>query len=107
MLVPLVLHAVGVAFVFAPGTVAILQGVPQEHAGTASGLLQMDQQIGGALGIAAITSIYAFTAISGRFASGLPTAFVGGGLIALIAALIAWKHIAVPHGLGARMEAPS
>lgn len=107
VLVPLVLHAVGVAFVFAPGTVAILQGVPQEHAGTASGLLQMDQQIGGALGIAAITSIYAFTAISGRFASGLPTAFVGGGLIALIAALIAWKHIAVPHGLGARMEAPS
>lgn len=46
VLIPPVIHAIGIAFIFAPGTVAILQGVPEEHTGTASGLLQMDQQIG-------------------------------------------------------------
>jgi EmrB/QacA subfamily drug resistance transporter len=93
VLVPLLIHAAGIAFIFAPGTVAILHGVPEEHAGTASGLLQMDQQIGGALGIAAITSIYAFAAVSGRFAAGLPAAFAGGAVIALVAAVIAWRSI--------------
>jgi predicted MFS family arabinose efflux permease len=58
VLIPLLVHAVGIALVFAPGTVAIMHGVLDEHAGSASGLLQMDQQIGGAVGIAVITSIY-------------------------------------------------
>jgi MFS family permease len=90
VLIPLLIHAVGIAFIFAPGTVAILHGVPEEHAGTASGLLQMDQQIGGALGIAAITSIYAFAATPGQFAPGLPTAFNAAALVAIAAAVIAW-----------------
>jgi EmrB/QacA subfamily drug resistance transporter len=89
VLVPLLIHAVGIAFIFAPATVAILDGVPKAQAGAASGLLQMDQQIGGALGIAAITSIYAFAAAPGRFASGLPAAFTGGAVIAGVAAVIA------------------
>jgi EmrB/QacA subfamily drug resistance transporter len=89
VLIPLLIHAVGVALIFAPGTVAIMHGVPQEHAGTAAGLLQMDQQIGGAIGIAAITSIYAFAATHGKFESGLPAAFVGGAVIAAVAAIIA------------------
>jgi EmrB/QacA subfamily drug resistance transporter len=91
VLIPLIVHAAGIALVFAPGTVAIMQGVPKAQAGAASGLLQMDQQIGGALGIAAITSIYAFAATPGQYASGLPAAFSGGALIALAAMLIAWK----------------
>lgn len=93
VLVPLLIHAVGIAVIFAPGTVAILHGVPEEHAGTASGLLQMDQQIGGALGIAAITSIYALAGVPGRFALGLPAAFCGGVVLALAAAVIAWRSI--------------
>jgi nitrate/nitrite transporter NarK len=93
VLIPLLIHAVGIAFVFAPGSVAIMHGVPEEHAGTASGLLQMDQQIGGAVGIAVITSIYALAAVPERFVSGLPLAFVGGALVALIAAIFAWRGI--------------
>lgn len=89
VLVPLLIHAVGIALIFAPGTVAIMRGVPEAHAGAASGLLQMDQQIGGAIGIAAITSMYAFTAVPDRFASGLPAAFLGAALIAALAAAIA------------------
>ena len=81
----------GIALVFAPGTMAVMHGVPDAHAGAASGLLQMDQQIGGALGIAVITSIYALAAVPGQHVSGLPAAFTGGALLALVAAVIAWR----------------
>jgi len=94
VLTPLLIHAVGIALVFAPGTVAIMHGVPAEHAGAASGLLQMDQQIGGALGIAVIASVYSLAAVPGQYVSGLPAAFGVGGLIALVAAAIAWRSVA-------------
>lgn len=90
VLVPLVLHAIGIALVFAPGTVAIMHGVPDAHAGAASGLLQMDQQIGGALGIAVITSIYAVAVEPRQYVSGLPAAFGAGAVIALVSSVVAW-----------------
>jgi EmrB/QacA subfamily drug resistance transporter len=90
ILLPLLVHAVGIALVFAPGTVAIMHGVAPQHAGAASGMLQMDQQIGGALGIAVMTSIYAFSAAPGSYVSGLPAAFGGGAVIALAAGAVAW-----------------
>jgi EmrB/QacA subfamily drug resistance transporter len=93
VLVALLIHAVGIALIFAPGTVAIMEGVPKEHAGTASGLLQMDQQIGGALGIAVMTAIYAFSSVPGAFAAGLPEAFMGGAILAVLAAIVAWRAV--------------
>lgn len=89
VLVPMIVHAVGIALVFAPGTVTILQDVPQEHAGVASGLLQMDQQIGGALGIAVIAAVYAGGAVPGEFTAGLGAAFALAAAIALLAAVVA------------------
>jgi hypothetical protein len=88
-LLPLLVHACGVALIFAPGTVAIMHGVPDDQAGAASGLLQMDQQIGGALGIAIIGAIYSLGAKPGLFIPGLSTAFAAGGFIALLTAAIA------------------
>lgn len=96
VLAPLLIHAVGIGLVFAPGTVAIMQGVPAAHAGAMSGLLQMDQQIGGALGIAVITSVYTLAAVPGQFASGLATAFGSAAAVALVAALVAWKLVHSP-----------
>lgn len=93
ILLPLLIHAIGIAFVFAPGTVAIMDGIPAGHAGAASGLLQMDQQIGGALGIAIITSIYTFAVKPGEYVSGFPAAFGAGAVIAVIAAIIAWRTV--------------
>lgn len=93
VLIPLLIHAVGVALVFAPGTLAIMPGVPHEHAGAASGLLQMDQQIGGALGIAVITSIYTLASVPECYVSGLPAAFGSGAVIAVVAAVIAWLSV--------------
>jgi EmrB/QacA subfamily drug resistance transporter len=86
---PLVMHAVGIALVFAPGTVAILHEVPAHQSGAASGLLQMDQQIGGALGIAAIAAVYALGSQPGAFVPGIRDAFYAAAAIAVIAALLA------------------
>ncbi len=87
VLVPLLIHAAGIALVFAPGTVAIMRGVPDAQAGAASGLLQMDQQIGGALGIAMIASVYAAGVQPGQFVPGLAAAFVVAGFIAIACAV--------------------
>lgn len=91
VLLPLLLHAIGVALVFAPGTVAIMHGVADEDAGSASGLLQMDQQIGGALGIAIVTAIYAAGSDADNFVAGMPAAFIGAGVIAGMAAVVAMR----------------
>ncbi len=88
VVVPMIVHAIGIALVFVPGTVAIMDGVPDEHAGAASGLLQMDQQIGGALGIAIIAAVYAGEAVPDDFSAGLGAAFVVGAVIALLATLV-------------------
>lgn len=93
VLFPLLIHAAGIALVFAPGTVTIMAGVPDHHAGAASGLLQMDQQIGGALGIAIIASIYALVADPAHFAGGLPVAFIAAAVIAALASVLAWLGI--------------
>jgi hypothetical protein len=67
-----------------------MEGVPVDHAGAASGLLQMDQLIGGALGSVVITEIYTLAVEPGRYVSGLPAAFGAGAAIAFLAAVIAW-----------------
>ena len=48
---------VGLAFVFIPLSLAALSGVDEKIAGVASGLLNTSQQIGGALGVAIISTI--------------------------------------------------
>jgi EmrB/QacA subfamily drug resistance transporter len=48
---------VGLAFVFIPLSLAALSGVADRIAGVASGLLNTSQQIGGALGVAIISTI--------------------------------------------------
>jgi EmrB/QacA subfamily drug resistance transporter len=52
-----VLSAIGLAFTFIPLTIAALMGVQESDAGVASGLLNTTQQIGGAVGLAAASTI--------------------------------------------------
>ena len=49
--------AVGLAFTFVPMTIAALMGVEAADAGVASGLLNTSQQVGGAIGLAAVSTI--------------------------------------------------
>jgi EmrB/QacA subfamily drug resistance transporter len=51
------LIAVGIGFSFVPISIAALAGVQPHEAGLASGLINTSQQIGGALGIAALSTI--------------------------------------------------
>jgi EmrB/QacA subfamily drug resistance transporter len=69
----------GIGFSFVPISIAALAGVQASEAGLASGLINTTQQIGGALGIAALSTI-ATTRTEDALASGtlLPSALVHG-----------------------------
>ena len=91
-----VLGGTGLGFSFVPVTIASLAGVERADAGVASGLVNTSRQIGGAIGLAAISTIAASAAASYAHAhgvsaasaaatvSGFQTAFVvlGGLLVA-------------------------
>jgi predicted MFS family arabinose efflux permease len=73
---PMVLNGIAAGLVFLPATSGVLAGVAPEHAGSASGLLQTFQQLGGAIGLAVIVSVYAAGAVPGRFLPGADHAFL-------------------------------
>ena len=85
--------AVGMAFAFVSISIAALAGVPEKDAGLASGLINTSQQIGGALGIAVLSSVAiaqsndaaaAGDAVPQALTSGFQAAFwVGAGIAAV------------------------
>jgi len=79
----------GIGFSFVPITIAALAGVQAAEAGLASGLINTSQQIGGALGIAALSTI-ATTRTSDAVSTGsaVPTALVDGFTGAFLAGAI-------------------
>jgi MFS family permease len=92
------LIGVGLGFSFVPISIAALAGVQPSEAGLASGLINTSQQIGGALGIAALSSIATSTTsdqlstgTSPAFAltNGFQDAFVAGALVAFVGILVA------------------
>ena len=54
---PSLLAAVGLGFVFVPQTIAAVAGVAERDSGLASGLINTSQQVGGALGLAVLSTI--------------------------------------------------
>src|SRR5712691_4033428 len=92
------LVAVGLGFSFVPISIAALAGVPAAEAGLASGLINTSQQIGGALGIAALSAIATSTtsnqiasgsAVTVALTDGFQAAFIGAAAIALVGILVA------------------
>src|SRR6266545_4514179 len=83
------LIGIGIGFAFVPISIAALAGVEAAEAGLASGLINTSQQIGGALGIAALSTI-ATSRTDDAVAAGtaLPTALVDGFTAAFIAGVI-------------------
>ena len=94
--------ALGIGFSFVPISIAALAGVAPAEAGLASGLINTSQQIGGALGIAALSTI-ATTRTDDALASGSSLhvalvdgfrgAFLAGVVIAAIGILAAFVLI--------------
>jgi MFS family permease len=80
------LIGIGIGFSFVPISIAALAGVQAAEAGLASGLINTSQQIGGALGIAALSTI-ATSQTESSVASGeaLPLALVDGFTAAFVA----------------------
>ena len=68
---------IGLGFSFIPVTIASLDGVSDAQAGLASGLINTTQQIGGAIGVSLLTTVYArdFPANPREL---LPSTFIGG-----------------------------
>jgi EmrB/QacA subfamily drug resistance transporter len=83
------LIGVGIGFSFVPISIAALAGVEASEAGLASGLINTSQQIGGALGIAALSTI-ATSQTDDAVASGtaLPLALVDGFTAAFLAGVV-------------------
>jgi EmrB/QacA subfamily drug resistance transporter len=80
------LIGVGIGFSFVPISIAALAGVQPAEAGLASGLINTSQQIGGALGIAALSTIATSqTETAVGTGSALPVALVDGFTAAFLA----------------------
>jgi EmrB/QacA subfamily drug resistance transporter len=96
------LVAIGIGFSFVPISIAALAGVQASEAGLASGLINTSQQIGGALGIAALSTIATSRtndALAGGSArpdalvDGFTAAFFAGVGIAAVGILVALTFI--------------
>jgi EmrB/QacA subfamily drug resistance transporter len=92
------LSGLGIGFSFVPISIAALAGVQPAEAGLASGLFNTSQQIGGALGIAALstiasshtdTAVASGTALPVALVDGFNAAFTAGVVIAALGILAA------------------
>jgi EmrB/QacA subfamily drug resistance transporter len=89
---PSVLAAIGLGFGFVTSTIAAVSGVQEHEQGLASGLINTSQQIGGALGLAVLSTIatsqthHAMTSgtstVPSALTEGFQSAFLGGAVIA-------------------------
>ena len=100
----LIVTGIGLGLTFVPVTIAALQGVSPVDAGIASGLINTTRQIGGAVGIAAVTTIAATvtaddTGVTSAEAltHGFHAAFYVLAAIALLGALTAAAFLGRPR----------
>jgi hypothetical protein len=77
--------------------VAILADVEPEHAGAASGLLQTMQQLGGAIGLAVIVSVYASGGVPGQVVPGAQAAFLTSMAFSIVAFTISMVVMRSPR----------
>lgn len=98
---PSLVAAVGLGFAFVPQTIAAVSGVAERDSGLASGLINTSQQVGGALGLALLSTIAfpqiddAISAAGGAppsaavLTDGYADAFMVGAVVALIGVVVA------------------
>jgi predicted MFS family arabinose efflux permease len=91
---PSLLAAIGLGFGFVASTIAAVSGVGEREQGLASGLINTSQQIGGALGLAVLSTIATSRTnhvlasgtsnLPGALTDGFQRAFLGGAAIAAL-----------------------
>jgi EmrB/QacA subfamily drug resistance transporter len=95
----LLLNAVGLGLALVPAAVVAVHGLADEHQGLASGLLSASQQLGGAVGMAALVSVAlgtfrdqvsAGTAVPAASLDAFHTGHVAAAALLVVAAVGAW-----------------
>jgi EmrB/QacA subfamily drug resistance transporter len=91
---PSLFAAAGLGFAFVTTTIAAVSGVEESEAGLASGLINTSQQIGGALGLAVLSTVATSrtedvmssgaSSLDNGLTEGFQTAFLGGAGFALL-----------------------
>jgi EmrB/QacA subfamily drug resistance transporter len=91
---PSLLAAIGLGIGFVSTTIAAVSGVEEHEQGLASGLINTSQQIGGALGLAVLSTIATSrtdhvlatgaSSMPGALTEGFQSAFLGGAVIAAL-----------------------
>jgi EmrB/QacA subfamily drug resistance transporter len=100
----MLLLGVGASFAFMAVILASTAGVPEGEAGLASGLVNTSQQMGGALGLAALAAVAAtytagidgFRTSVAALNSGYHAAFLAGAGLVVLGALIAAAKLRLP-----------
>jgi EmrB/QacA subfamily drug resistance transporter len=113
VLAPSVIVAVGLGFAFVPLTILAVSGVSDQDAGLASGLINTSQQVGGAIGLAILSTVAAsrtndlvkaahgaHSALPNALTSGFSHAFAVGAGFAVAGIVIALLFVA-GHDRGA------
>jgi EmrB/QacA subfamily drug resistance transporter len=104
----MLLLGVGASFAFMAVILASTSGVPEGEAGLASGLVNTSQQMGGALGLAALAAVAAaytagldgFRPAGAALNSGYHAAFLVGASLVVLGALIAATMLRLPKDAG-------
>ena len=117
----MVIMSVGMAFVFIPTATVALHAVGNHDAGVASAVINTSQQVGGSLGTALMNTV-AVTATSAYLATnaalgeaalpdalteGYTQAFMVGGILLLIAAVVVLVMIRIGPSASAEEDAPA
>ena len=120
------LAAIGLGFGFVTSTIAAVSGVEQREQGLASGLINTSQQIGGALGLAVLSTIATtrtndvmatgHSTVANGLTEGFQSAFFGGAVIAalgFVATLVLIRtrdskaHVEMSNAEAARVRRPA
>jgi EmrB/QacA subfamily drug resistance transporter len=94
---PMIIAGAGMGFVFAPTAAVVLGSVSREHAGKASGANTTVREIGGALGIAVLSSVFAAhgsTLGPHQFVRGMHPAVWVGVAVVIVGGICA---LGIPH----------
>jgi EmrB/QacA subfamily drug resistance transporter len=107
----IVVMSLGMGLTFVPMTLVSLHGIPTQDAGSGSGVLNTMQQVGGALGLAVLSTVAAHFTLEKAtelgttnpqtpilaFAHGATTAFLVGACMIWTASGIVWLLLNVKH----------